>query len=109
MLWSQPAMAAAGSPNPGKAGHVAIANATHLIAVGGMGALGALDAPSDTADILDLGKHAPGGHEPSCRAECQGCVRLASSNACAPRCFACALQRAIGGSARACAWTWTAS
>ncbi|KAA0171764.1 hypothetical protein FNF28_00400 [Cafeteria roenbergensis] len=47
-------MAAAGSPNPGKAGHVAIANATHLIAVGGMGALGALDAQSDTADILDL-------------------------------------------------------
>lgn len=49
-------MAAAGSPNPGKAGHLAIANATHLIAIGGMGASGALDVQSSTADVLDLGE-----------------------------------------------------
>jgi len=54
ILWSRPAGAAVGTPNPGKAGHIAVTNATHFVAAAGMGALGSEDMPSETADVLDL-------------------------------------------------------
>jgi len=56
ILWSRPAGAAVGTPNPGKAGHIAVTNATHFVAAGGMGALGSEDMPSSTADVLEIGE-----------------------------------------------------
>jgi len=54
MLWSRPAGAAVGTPNPGRAGHIAVTNATHFVSAGGMGGLGSEDMPSTTADVLEL-------------------------------------------------------